>query len=167
MSRAPTRAGSRGRAWRLDFAPEVLRANPAHVGSWLVHAPHSHPHWPWKIVACVSLAQVSGVEPAKLTRPGMTHEFLVLSLDPDRLPNPLEHIETFERGTKVSFLTPFEVAHQVALRHDVDARRILDSLARAFVDGLLVPDQDHRASINGCLDTTAACYRAGKHGDLS
>lgn len=167
MRPAPTREGRAGRAWRIDHPDEVRRANPAGVGTWLVHAPGSHPQWPWKLALCVSLAELPGVDAPKLARPGMTHEFLLLAVNPEAMKNPLDHIEELAGGTPVPHLTPFETVHQVALRHDVDARRVLDSIVRAFVDGLLVPDQDHRAAINATLDATAACYRAGKHGDPS
>lgn len=167
MTPKPTISGVAGRAWRVELAEETRRVKPAGLGLWLVHAPSSHPIWPWKLVACVSLADLPGVAPAVRARPELTHEFLVYAVNPEEVPRPLERLESMARGEPVPYLRPFETVHQVQLRHDVDATRILHDLVRAFVAGILIPDQDYRSAINAALDMTAAHYRSGAHGDPS
>ena len=155
--RKPDKHGIHGRAWRLT--PKGPWG--ASVDTWLLHAPGSHPFWPWHAIYVVHLRPAEGVPPPKLSRPDASHEIGVLAIDPERCPKP--DPEEIERdGTK--YLMPPDVVQQVTGLDDDQARQLAERLAECVAVGRLVPDSDHRSSWEAAIQATAEHHR-GEHRD--
>lgn len=151
--REPEFAGVAGRAWkRLPTASETTLAH------YLVHAPASHPVWPWYMLAIVHLRPVEGLPPAHKQFSDASHELLVLAIDPKCYPPDPDLA-----GDKAyPYLHPINSATQVGALQDEDAKKLLELTVRAIVDGRLNPDTDGRRQLEETIRKTAQHYR-GEH----
>lgn len=110
-------------------------SHPAGLDAWIITAPHWHPVWSQYNLGVVSLADIPGAPPAKLQRPGVTHELSVVALNPEH--GPYDALVLPAGG--LTFLTPVNIAEQFTAT-DEQARRLAFLCARAVVDGVLCPE---------------------------
>lgn len=143
-ARAPDVAGPAARAWKIRM-PERDPASTSCVGAYLVHAPWSHPFWPWKVLSLVMLRAVPGLPPAKVFLVGATHELMLMPINPE---HPLGDPDT---AGPFAFLIPPDLVEQVQCSGDERAGKLLDELVRRIVEGYLVPDSDYRSHWHAVL----------------
>lgn len=158
----PDLTGPSGRAWRVTPAQTDDPRLSVHVGSWLLHAPASHSWWPWYLMTGLALRDTPGVPRAHRQFEGAEYELLVLALDPgEPIPLPVEAMVG-----KWASLSPPDQVHQLPHLPGGDAtmREILELAALSIVDGLLVPDQDHRGHWRETLRNTVEHITEGGHG---
>jgi hypothetical protein len=159
-ARDPDLAGmGRACAWRIE-PPEDAPPH-AGVGQWLVHAPHSHPWWPWYAVQAVHLRAVEGKPAAHLQFPGATHEWLVLALNPEE---PLPDIDRWGAdGTPpMRHLEPVDQCVQFIVADDEQASELVELTVRHILEGVSC-DQDFRGYWQRAVATTAEHVRLGGH----
>lgn len=138
-------AGTYGTAW--EYRDDEHRGvEPwrvaASMGSWLVHCPMAHPFWSWHVIGGIHLRpHPDEDEPVKFQFPGATHEIYSLALDPrhDAALDP-DDARTWH------YLTPPDVAQQVILADDAQARDLVRMCATGCVHGVLIPDSDYRSA---------------------
>lgn len=110
-------------------ATPAVGAPDATVAAWFLTCPGQSPAWDKYALGIVHLREQDGVQQAKITTPGATHEVLLIALDPDT--NPTAHAATWHH------LRPCNVVEQVQLTDDQGAVELLELCARSVVDGLL------------------------------
>ena len=136
----PDLEGIAGKAWKIETKDNPAR-NPAvpeglTVASWIVYAPHSHPIWPYVLIACISLRDVPGVPPATIRLPGATHEVFVYALNPDSYPPDMEG--------QLQIMRPVNYVGQFIADSDDTAVNRIWVAVNEVVDGTLNPDEDGR-----------------------
>lgn len=158
----PTHVGPAGRAWKGEWetTPDE-REGVTDLGTFIMHAPGSHPLWSWYALLGISLRDVPGQPPASKQFAGATHELIVFSLHPDHEP-PRPRGKLAESGT-LHHLEPPDHVIQVMHVNDEQFAEILDLVAQAVVKGALVPDSDYREAWKTSLARTVDHYR-GLHG---
>lgn len=142
-------------------------SHPAGLNAWIITAPCWHPIWSQYQLGVVSLADIPGVPPARLQRPGVTHELNVVALNPDHGPYDARHLP--DEG--LHFLTPVNIAEQFTTT-DEQARNLAQLCARAVVDGLLIPETADapdgiRAAWRSSIHQTLAHDHDPHHGRLN
>lgn len=154
----PDLVGVSGRAWKVT-KPDTLRspAQAASLESFLVNVPNAHPFWAFWIVSVIHLRDLPGVPPAKKTYPEATHEFLIVSLNPEKGPPNPDDIETLHP------LTPPDVSEQFSGVTDAQAVAVNALCVRAIVDGLLSPDSDYRRLWAQVIRNTVEHAATGGH----
>jgi hypothetical protein len=157
--RNPDLKGACGRVWKLPLwvrSPE----QEATLAVWLVHAPGSHPWWPWKEVCLIHLRDLPEVKPAHKKYPEAEYELLILSIDPIECPNPDPDLSK----DGYPLLDPPDVVEQFDVKgSDHDAKRIGDAAMTAIVNGFISPDQDWRSVWSAMIKDTADHFKAGAH----
>lgn len=149
----PDMMGPAARAWRLPDGWDR-----AGVGAWIVHAPGSHPLWPWRFVFAIHLRGAAGLPEPFLHFPGASHEIVVISLDPKHYPPELDG-----GAGSLHPLTPPDVVEQVMGLTDDQATELLDLLVVGCCGGHLVPDADWRGAWRQTLELTSEHMRVGEH----
>jgi hypothetical protein len=161
----PTFMGRGGTAWRLRLRPLGERGRPDFDGTvdgFIVRVPGAHVLWDHWMVSLIHLRPIAGVKPAHLSESDVTHEFMIVALDPDQ---PLPALDVDATFTP-KWLRPIDVMEQFAAADDAVAAQILEDAVRAMVDGVASPDQDWRAWWKRAIADTAQHYADGTHGDL-
>lgn len=156
----PTITGRMGRAWLLPL-PDPPRL-PDHGGSlagWLVEASGYHPLWCRWFVSVSHLRDMPGVPPAEKNFAEATHEFMIVSLNPDHYADHQNLAPTKGWG----LLVPADVVEQFEAPADQYATRFCELAVRAIVDGHLSPDQDYRRLWTRTVSETIRHMREGKH----
>ncbi|HKX69899.1 MAG TPA: hypothetical protein VJM75_01670 [Acidimicrobiales bacterium] len=129
--------------------------HPAGLDGWIITAPIWHPLWSQYNLGVVTLADIPDIPPAKLQRPGVTHELTVVALNPEHGPYDARNLTG-----ALAFLLPVNIAEQITTTDD-QARNLAALCARAVVDGVLCPETgdapDHiralwRSAIHQTLD---------------
>ncbi|MFJ5059044.1 hypothetical protein ACIP96_06445 [Streptomyces nigra] len=115
--------------------PDTYSTNPATVCGWIITAPCWHPVWSQYRLGIVSLADFPDLPPAKLHRPGVTHELSVVALNPEHGPYDARSLP----ADGVHYLTPVNIAEQITAT-DEQAAQLALRCVRAVVDGLLCPE---------------------------
>lgn len=144
----PTFASAVGRAWRLDHRTIIkeMGLDPDQdgtVGAWVVHAPNSHPIWPWYRVVLVHLRSTPNLPEPKIRKPGATHEFIIEALNPDHTP---KGYDDWPSDTKFPeyYLSPPNFVAQLVCESDMAARgEVEERVVGRIVDGVLDPDTDY------------------------
>ena len=157
--RNPDFEGAGGRAWELPIVP-LKPDHQACLGRVLVHAPHSHPWWPWKEIYLIHLRDIPDVKPAVKSYPGAEYELGIFSIDLESCPapDPDLHVKGYP------FLHPPDVIEQFDVKNnDRDAKRIFEASIRAIVEGSISPDQDWRSVWKRMLTSTAEHFKSGAH----
>lgn len=131
--RAPDKEGAGGRAW---YARNMT--SRATLGVWIVNAPNVHPFWEWWAVIAVHLRDEPGLAPARRDSATATHELIALALNPEAGPPDVDALE-------LPYMTPPDQVVQFEAPGDAAARRTLERVIDAVVDGNLPPDQDWRS----------------------
>lgn len=163
----PDFEGPAGKAWHVtlkDAVPQpgltaeaIAALKSIGLDAYLIHAPGSHPWWPWYALTGCALRTVEHVPPATLQFAAATHEIIVAALDPQ---TPLPDVSG---GDGFRMLQPLDQVVQVALADDNQGRELQRQIVRAVVNGMLVPDQDHRATWKKVLAKTSEHLREGGH----
>jgi hypothetical protein len=135
--RDPDLIGPRGRAWRL---PPPTTPGAAGVALYLLNCPQAHSFWQWWTLSVIHLREQEGAPPPYRSYPKATHELLVLTVDPDRLPAP--DPDTF--AVPFPHLTPPDVETQFHVGDDDAAAAIAQGCVEACLMGHLSPDSDYR-----------------------
>jgi hypothetical protein len=161
----PTLAGVRGNAWRATLRPVGQRLKPDHdasVARWIVQAPGCHPFWDHWALTVIHLRPIEGVPAPVIRTPGATHEVLFLSLNPEE---PLPPLDTTTWGPhyRLPFMSPPDLATQIAVANDAVADHMLELAIATIVSGGASPDQDFRAWWEKSFAETAGHFNAGKH----
>lgn len=153
--RTPDLTGPGGEAWRITLRPQTP-AETGGVAVWLVHAPHAHAFWSYYAMSVVHLRPIPGVKPAHRVHDDVTHELLVLALDPGYAPpDPMDWRD-------MHYLTPADVVEQFQVPDDTAATRLLEAAVRTCCRGVVSPDQDYRSWWRGAIAKTAA-HERGEH----
>lgn len=155
-TRPATLTGQVGKAWKLEWTPPTVDQT-ATVVAYLLYAPHVHPIWAYWLVSIVHLRGVPGqTKPAHKRHDDMTHELLVVAMDPNHAPpDPIGWGD-------VHYLTPIDVIEQIQVPDDAAAARLCELAVRACCDGLLSPDQDFRRLWHETVARTAE-HERGEH----
>lgn len=126
--------GPYGTAHRIPHA-NYHAQNPAALDAWIITADCWHPLWSQYLLAVVTLAEIEGIPPANKRGTDVTHELLVIVLNPEHGPHdaPTATTETLQH------LTPVNIAEQFTATDD-QARRIARLCTREVVDGRLTPE---------------------------
>jgi hypothetical protein len=132
---APTEfTGPYGTAHRIPHA-NYHDQNPAALDAWIITADCWHPTWSQYLLAVVTLADIDGIPPANKRGTDVTHELLVIVLNPEHGPYDAATATT----KTLQHLTPVNIAEQFTTTDD-QARTLTELCARACVDGVLTPE---------------------------
>lgn len=150
-------------------ARRVPRANypdaPATLDAWIITAPCWHPLWSQYLLSLITLADVPGVEAAHKERPDVTHQLIVMTLNPEHGPYDAATVAC------AGFLTPGNIGEQFTAT-DTQALALAALCARAVVDGVLVPETADapdriRAAWRQSIQQTLDHDRNSHHGHLN
>lgn len=100
------------------------------VAGWFLDCPGQSPAWRHYGLSVISLRDIPGVKPARIDKPGATHEVMLVAYDPKANPDPLEPDSWL-------MLTPMNFAGQICLPSDEHAKSMLYSLAQGVIHGIL------------------------------
>lgn len=151
--RLPDKSGLAGQAWLLPRNPQTP-LQEASLATWLVHAPQSHPIWPYKQVCLAHLRPIPGFPDAYKHYPEAEYELTVLAINPETHPEPDPDKDPF------TLLLPAEAGVQFHVSSDVDARRICEVSVECVVDGQLVPDESYRSMWDSFIEEISERFRA-------
>lgn len=139
-------SGPYGEAWRLDIdkiSESMKVTNHCIVGAWVVHAPLSHPFWPWYRLILIHLRAGEQLKAPMIYLRGATHEFCIEALDPEHYPPSVDEMPS-------RTLSPMNFASQLICTGDRAAVTTIEYLAITdIVVGKLNPDTD---GIRGWID---------------
>lgn len=168
----PTISGTRGRAWDGRAFPAAPNPQPdwqGCCGQYVVNVPGAHPLWQWWMVSTVHLREIDGVKPPHLQRPTATHEFIILSMNPE-IGSPEQQFDRYHqwldevRDSKRSiYLSPPDLVFQVDGCTDEIAGEICTLLVRTFCAGGSSPDSDFRRYNEQLILGTLDHMRQGKY----
>ncbi|WP_086746210.1 hypothetical protein [Streptomyces scabiei] len=133
-AQADVLTGRHGTAHRIPTA-HYREQHRATLDAWIITAEHWHPHWSQYLLALISLADIEGAPPAKKRTPDVTHELLVVVLNPDHGPYDARAV----RPGDLHHLTPVNIAEQFTATDD-QALNIARLSVRDVVDGRLTPE---------------------------
>ncbi len=150
--------GLAGIAQRVT-GPSLRPDQEASIASWLLKCP-GQALWSDYLVGVIHLRDLPGVAPANKMAQNMTHEILVVALDPKFQPRP-DDLETFHHLLPANYGQQFEVAS------DEQAISICRWLVEAFVEGRyrvepFGPTFD-RDLVHEVIRNTAEHTRTGAH----
>lgn len=109
--------------------------NPATLDAWIITAPMWHPLWSQYMLSVITLADVPGMGPAVKERPDVTHQVIVVALNPDH--GPYTPASVAEK--KIRYLTPGNIGEQFTAT-DQQALDMGVLCANAVVGGILCPE---------------------------
>lgn len=153
-----------GRYGTAHRVPEAVLANHPGVASWIITAPAWHPLWSQYTLSATSLADHPDHPPAVKTRPEVTHEIILIALDPGHGP-----YEAAQIGPgSLRFLLPVNICEQITAT-DGQAAQIAELCARSVVDGILEPETSNgpdriRAAWRTAIHQTLDHFRDPHHG---
>jgi hypothetical protein len=149
------------KVWRIDQASvEAKRKGEHHasVATFLVHGPF-HPFWTHWLVTVVHLRTLPDErKPAFKKSPEMTHEFIILSLDPGKPEAP----NTFDPDNldfPIKFMTPPDAVVQFKVDSDAKAADICQKAVELIAAGHASPDSDYRKFWERMIPGTANCTK--------
>ena len=138
----PTLDSPQGRAWELPPPPVFTTT---WLRCWIIERPDAHPAWHSYMIALYALRDVEGATPAVRYAPGVTHEFMLLAIDPEA-DRQLIVDGCNPGGETWQWLTPPNFGAQfTADGDDAAVSMIREQAVRPVVDGDLNPDVDGRA----------------------
>lgn len=126
-------AGSCGTATRIPSAN--FPDNQTTLDGWIITAPLWHPLWSQYLLAVITLADLPGIPAAQKDRPDVTHQVIVMTLDPEHGPYDARRV----RERDLRLLTPGNIGEQFTAT-DEQARHLAPLCVRAVVDGHLSPE---------------------------
>jgi hypothetical protein len=152
--------GPAGWAKRVEI-PDSNRNKKYSISSWLLFAPRAHPMWAFHTFDIIRLAVLDENDPLpQLNFPEATHEYLVLSLNPEYQPYTAESLAKLRSAHIVPYLTPPD-AHGQFEATDEAMQLLACYAARSVASGHLVPDSDYRESWQVLLGRTLEHMQTG------
>lgn len=168
--------GPHGRADELPLKDEPGYA--ATVCHWLITSDKFHPFWTQWFMGVVRLSEVPNMPPARHQFEGTTHEFLIVSLNPEfgdkeimtgmlhdipakQWSSPQRYLQ-FTESKGMPYLEPPDVAIQFEASDD-EMRQMAKLCAEAIVLNGISPDQDYREVWKASLVKTLAHIRGEEH----
>ncbi len=131
------------------------------VGCWFITAPHQSPVFDNYMLSVIHLRAIEGEsQPAVLRATGVTHEVVVVALDPST--EPVAH-----DPASWTPMHPLNVEHQVRLTSDNDAKELGRLCVEAICQGRLwaePPLAGQQEPWTTTLDMTAAHFRGDHDG---
>lgn len=161
--REPDFKGIAGRAWKIPHPKDGPPDWAATISVYLLNVPGAHPFWSFWALSVIHLRPIPGVRPAVITTPNASHEFMIVSIDPDWKPDEIVDDLGFSKG--LPFLTPVDVVQQFIVGNDEQAAALAELCVRTVCDGHLSPDQDYRRAWKETIVQTAEHLRVGHHGN--
>jgi hypothetical protein len=154
--------GPAGRAQNILAEPDDIKRldHSATLSAWFITAPGQSIFWSNFLLAIYHLRDIEGVASAKKVYEGVTHELILVALNPDRNPQPLD-MQTWQHMTPINFVI------QVELPSDEKAKELLALAAHAVVDGALwaePPLSGQQEPWRTSILRTAAHLRGEAHG---
>ena len=119
---------------------EMLEKNEFTIGMWLITSKDFHPFWNQWAVVCSTLAGECRGELAKKMDDSVTHEIVVMAIDPE-FPVTFDWVEG---GGGLHFLMPPDQVIQVTAENDAAARKLIEIPITMLENGQLSPDSDYR-----------------------
>ena len=132
MKGQPTYESATTKIWRNEEPND----DPFGLAQWIVFAPWVHPLWSYHFVGIVHLRDVEPHPPANLQFEGATHEFMVLSLDPNHEPQGFDSLK---------YLMPQSIAQQFTATNDAEALEWIELLLDNVLNQKLSIDSDNRS----------------------
>lgn len=126
-------AGPFGTARRVP--PANYAPGRGTLDAWIITAPHWHPLWSQYTLALITLADLPGTLPAVKERPGVTHQIIVMTLNPEHGPYDAARVSE----DSLHYLTPGNIGEQFAATDD-QARELAVLCVRAVLVGSLSPE---------------------------
>lgn len=120
----------RGHQLTIEESDRTYVENSATVDVWFMDIPGQAVAWRNYLLAIYHLRDIPGVKAAEKSYPGVTHELILVALDPGRNPQMLD-IESWRH------LVPINFVIQLELPSDEKAKELLYLAAKGVVDGLL------------------------------
>lgn len=121
--------------WKV-VTPEA----PTVVASWLAKVPGAHPFWDHWWISTVHLRETDGMPAPQKTSPEMGYELLMITVNPEKHPEPDPDAPPFET------LRPIDIAVQFGGVDDVGAARVTELVMEQILQGRMSPDQDFRSA---------------------
>lgn len=169
---APTIEGPRGRVWdarAFQLPPNPPPAWQGSVAQYIANVPSAHPLWKWWMISAIHLRPIDGVKPATLKRPTATHEFIILSMNPECGEPDLDNFHAWldqqrdHLPRRSVYLSPPDLVFQIDGSTDEITAEICRLLVKSFCDGTGSPDSDFRRVNEAAILATLDHLRAGKH----
>lgn len=102
----------------------------ATVAVWFIHAPSQSIAWDRYLLSIYHLRPIEGGTPVKKEYDALTHEIVLVALNPDKNPQPND-------PESWAHLVPMNLVMQLELPHDEAASDLLERSAKAICGGLL------------------------------
>lgn len=155
--------GPHGTAVRIP-----VQDHPTTVSAWIVNAPYAHPFWKQYSVTVVRLADVEGYPPANKQFADVTHELMIVALNPDVDHDP-DLIAAGEQT--LNHLEPVNVAEQF-VADDEAAETVCWFVVRAILQGQLPPEpvlgyEEFRAAWSQAIHSTLDHNKDPHHGAMN
>lgn len=145
-----------GRAWEMQMGNHHRTEQEATLKGYVVNGPW-HPFWSWWMVAVIHLREIPGTRPPHKHYPEAEYEFMIVSIDPETVPDP---DQPFPQD--IRYLSPPDVVKQFHGVTDEQAAEICESAAHNIAMGAS-PDSDNRRWWEGSIERTVEHYRQGIH----
>lgn len=154
FERKPDYEGIGGKAWDTLKSHENGKIHTT-VASYLLESKQWHPFWNQWMIVCVSLKDVEGMAPAHKNTPEMTHEIMIISVNPDVKISP-------DKAPEGSWmLEPLDLVKQFTAT-DEEAAEIVRYMIMHITNGKASPDSDFRSYWERTIDNTVD-HLNGKH----
>lgn len=154
----PTYRGAYGEAWKIDLASAHEVKPHTSVVTYIIRAP-GQALWDHYMVSVVHLRDTPGIDAAIKHAPNMTHEFMLIALNPELFPTPTD-------PNSWQHLEPLNVVQQIECGDDRQAERLADLAARAICDGFIPAEPSlpgELAAWRESIRMTAEHGRTGGH----
>lgn len=157
--------GDYGRAQRVPRADYAT--NKATLDAWIITAPVWHPLWSQYFLGLITLADVPGTPPAEKDRPDVTHQIIVVALNPEYGPYGIHSV----RDDALHYLRPGNIGEQFTATDD-QAVELTELCAHAATEGLLpletsdAPDRI-RAIWRSAIQQSLDHHRDPHHGRMN
>jgi hypothetical protein len=155
--------GPFGTAERL-IVPPHHRSAATTTCIWVINSTRFSPAWTQWVLSAITLAPVPGVKPATISHQGMTHEMLLLALDPRRGRFDQQALDRVGDGG-FYFLTPPNYVDQFEAS-DAEMLALVAWMAWGMVHGHLQVEPNGRADRQSWLASavkTLAHIRGEEH----
>lgn len=143
------------RAWRVSVPAPTPEKPHATIASWIINGPFNLHCTRW-VMMVVHLRNEPGILPAKHTKSGTTHAFMIYAVHP--IQGPLDP-ENFPES--VNFCHPAEFEADFVAANDEDAKMVLESAVRMVASGQASPDRCNAKAWGKLLEEIAAFYARG------
>lgn len=154
--RKPDLVGT-GEAWLCPIPGDTRPDGEKHatIRHWLVKGPY-HPFWNHWVVMVLHLRDLPGMEKAHKDSDEMTHEFMIMALNPGQ-PDKMKVYDADNLPYPIPYLRPLDCVVQFTCDSDAKAVDICDMAVKAIMAGQGSPDADFHSYWKQVIPATAAC----------